>query len=185
MDCGRRVITSLKDGVVVMASEVGVLEFRSERGPARKAGFSPGKMFLIDTRQGRIIDDAELKQKIAAERPYREWLNTHMSRTCRSASGQARSTNRIMKRFLLRQQLFGYTHEDLRILMAPMAQSGRRGNRVHGNRHASGRPVGSGAVAVQLLQATFCPGDESAARCDSRRTRHVDGARRSGRSATS
>src|SRR5215813_9493760 len=63
-----------KDGLVVMASEVGVLDIAPDN-ILLKGRLQPGKMFLIDTREGRIIDDAELKHNIASEKPYRQWLN--------------------------------------------------------------------------------------------------------------
>jgi glutamate synthase (NADPH/NADH) large chain len=112
----------LKDSTVVMASEVGVLDV-DPREIVMKGRLQPGKMFLVDTREGRIIDDTELKQKICAEKPYREWLNTHMVRIsdlppARELPEPDHGT------VLLRQQIFGYTHEDLKILMAPMARAG-------------------------------------------------------------
>jgi glutamate synthase (ferredoxin) len=112
----------LKDDTVVMASEVGVLDV-DPRQIVTKGRLQPGKMFLIDTEEGRIIDDAELKHRIAAEKPYREWLNTHMIRI--SDLPPARELPEPdHETVLLRQQMFGYTHEDLKILMAPMARSG-------------------------------------------------------------
>src|SRR2546427_13022868 len=79
-------------------------------------------MLLIDTLEGRIIDDAELKHRIAAEKPYRQWLNENLVRLSelpeRAVPAPSHET------VLLRQQIFGYTHEDLRILMGPMAKSG-------------------------------------------------------------
>jgi glutamate synthase (NADPH/NADH) large chain len=112
----------LKDDTVVMASEVGVLDVDPQQ-IAMKGRLQPGKMFLIDTEEGRIIDDAELKQKIAAENPYREWLNEHMMRISElPAARELPEPDHLT--VLLRQQVFGYTHEDLKILMAPMARAG-------------------------------------------------------------
>jgi glutamate synthase (ferredoxin) len=112
----------LKDDTVIMASEVGVLDV----DPAEivtKGRLQPGKMFLIDTREGRIIDDTELKQTIANEHPYREWLNRHMIRISDLPPAKE-IPEPDHATVLLRQQLFGYTHEDLKILMAPMARAG-------------------------------------------------------------
>jgi glutamate synthase (ferredoxin) len=112
----------LKDNTVIMASEVGVLDV-DPQDIATKGRLQPGKMFLIDTREGRIIDDAELKQKIAAGNPYREWLNQHMIRISDlPAAKEVPEPDHAT--VLLRQQVFGYTHEDLKILMAPMARAG-------------------------------------------------------------
>jgi glutamate synthase (ferredoxin) len=110
-----------KDGMVVMASEVGVMDIPPEN-ILQKGRLQPGKMFLIDTREGRIIDDAELKHKIAAEKPYRQWLNDNMIRLSDLPGHPVPEPDHAT--VLLRQQVFGYTHEDLRILMAPMAKNG-------------------------------------------------------------
>jgi len=112
----------LKDDVVVMASEVGVLEV-DPKEIVMKGRLQPGKMFLIDTRQGRIIDDAELKEKIVTEKPYREWLNTRAVNIADLAAAKPLHEPDHLT-VLLRQQVFGYTHEDLKILMAPMARAG-------------------------------------------------------------
>ncbi len=110
-----------KDGLVVMASEVGVLDIPPEN-ILLKGRLQPGKMFLIDTVQGRIIDDAELKHQIATEKPYRQWLNENIVRLADLPGHPIPAPGHAT--VLLRQQMFGYTHEDLRILMAPMAKNG-------------------------------------------------------------
>ncbi len=111
-----------KDGLVVMASEVGVLDIPAE-DILLKERLHPGRMFLVDTAQGRIIDDAELKHTIATEKPYAEWLRQHMlSLKDVPAAPVAEPDHETVLR---RQQAFGYTHEDLRILMAPMAVNGQ------------------------------------------------------------
>jgi glutamate synthase domain-containing protein 2/glutamate synthase domain-containing protein 1/glutamate synthase domain-containing protein 3 len=110
-----------KDGLVVMASEVGVLDIPAEN-ILLKGRLQPGKMFLIDTRQGRIIEDAELKHSIATAKPYREWLNKNIVRLSDLPGHPVPEPSHAT--VLLRQQVFGYTHEDLRILMAPMAHKG-------------------------------------------------------------
>ena len=120
-----------KDGMVVMASEVGVLDIPPEN-VVLKGRLEPGKMFLIDTEQGRIIDDAELKHEMAAAEPYREWLDAQMVPLgdlpeARESVESGHST------VLKRQQIFGYTHEDLRILMAPMAVQKQEGLGSMGN----------------------------------------------------
>jgi len=110
-----------KDGLVVMASEVGVLDIPPEN-IVRKGRLQPGKMFLVDTREGRIIDDTELKQKITTDKPYRQWLSDNLVRLADLPAERVPEPNH--ETVLLRQQIFGYTHEDLRILMAPMAKNG-------------------------------------------------------------
>src|SRR3989475_9254049 len=110
-----------KDGLVVMASEVGVLDIPPEN-ILLKGRLQPGKMLLIDTREGRIIDDTELKHKIASEKPYRQWLSENVVRLSDLPAHPVPEPDH--ETVLLRQQVFGYTHEDLRILMGPMAVNG-------------------------------------------------------------
>jgi glutamate synthase (NADPH/NADH) large chain len=110
-----------KDGLVVMASEVGVLDLAPENILV-KGRLQPGKMLLIDTREGRIIDDTELKHKIATGKPYRQWLNDNLVRLGDLPEHPVPEPSHAT--VLRRQQTFGYTHEDLRILMGPMAKNG-------------------------------------------------------------
>jgi glutamate synthase domain-containing protein 2/glutamate synthase domain-containing protein 1/glutamate synthase domain-containing protein 3 len=111
-----------RDGLVVMASEVGVLDIPPER-VLIKERLHPGRIFLVDTAQGRIIDDAELKHAFAIERPYGEWLATHL-KPLESLPEPPSLPEPDHDTVLERQQAFGYTHEDLRILLAPMATAG-------------------------------------------------------------
>ncbi len=110
------------DGLVVMASEVGVLDIAPER-IKRKGRLQPGKMFLLDLEQGRIIDDDELKQGIATEKPYGDWLREHIV-ALEELPDVPAPHEPDHKTVLKRQQAFGYTTEDLRFLMAPMAEGG-------------------------------------------------------------
>src|SRR5256885_11435089 len=110
-----------KDGLVVMASEVGVLDIPPQ-DILVKGRLQPGKMLLIDTVEARIIDDTELKHKIACEKPYRQWLNENLVRLSDLPVHLVPEPSH--ETVLLRQQVFGYTHEDLRILMGPMAKNG-------------------------------------------------------------
>jgi glutamate synthase (NADPH) large chain len=111
-----------KDGMVVMASEVGVLDIPAER-VLLKERLHPGRIFLVDTAQGRIIDDAELKKVYAAQHPYGEWLKTYL-KPLESLPEPPHVPEPDHETVLQRQQVFGYTHEDLRILLAPMAVNG-------------------------------------------------------------
>ena len=116
---GRYLVT--EDGLVVLASEIGVAEIDPSK-IVRKGRLQPGRMFLADTVNGRLIDDDEIKAEIAALEPWGEWLEgnriklkdlperEHIAHT-------ASSVNR-------RQRTFGYTDEELRILLAPMARNG-------------------------------------------------------------
>jgi glutamate synthase (NADPH/NADH) large chain len=111
-----------KDGTVVMASEVGVLDIPPER-VLLKERLHPGRIFLVDTAQGRIIDDAELKQTYSIEHPYREWLKAYLT-PIESLPVPPTVPEPDHETVLERQQVFGYTHEDLRLLLGPMAAAG-------------------------------------------------------------
>ena len=107
-----------KDGLVIMASEVGVLDIAPEN-VLQKGRLQPGRMFLIDLEQGRIIADEELKQQMAAAKPYARWLRENL--TALDDLPEAPVAHEPDHRtVLLRQQAFGYTTEDLRTLLAPM-----------------------------------------------------------------
>jgi glutamate synthase (NADPH/NADH) large chain len=110
------------DDLVVMASEMGVLDIPEER-IVRKWRLQPGKMFLIDLEQGRIIDDVELKAALAGARPYQEWLNRTQIRL-RELPPDIGPMAPDAQTLLDRQQAFGYTQEDVKFLMTPMALSG-------------------------------------------------------------
>jgi glutamate synthase (NADPH) large chain len=109
------------DDLVVMASEVGVIDVDPARIVA-KGRLQPGKMFLIDTAQGRIVSDDEIKSELAGLHPYGEWLADGMV-----ALPDLPEREHVVfshDSVLRRQQMFGYTHEELRILITPMAASG-------------------------------------------------------------
>ncbi len=109
------------DDLVVMASESGVLPVPQSK-IIKKWRLQPGKMFLIDLEQGRIVDDEELKNQFANARPYRQWIDNVRVRLDEVAGGvePAAATETLLDR----QQAFGYTQEDLKFLMAPMAANG-------------------------------------------------------------
>ena len=111
-----------KDDLVIMASEVGVLDIAPER-ILSKGRLQPGRMFLVDTAQGRIVADEEIKEGIARENPYREWLDANLVKLSDLPDPTDVPTT-THETVLQRQQAFGYTFEDLRILMAPMARLG-------------------------------------------------------------
>ena len=109
------------DDLVIMASEVGVLDIPADRIVV-KDRLRPGKMLLIDTGEGRIISDTEIKQTLAAEHPYGEWLRQHLVDIENLPSAHAERPDH--QTVLRRQQAFGYTQEDLRLLLTPMALNG-------------------------------------------------------------
>ncbi|HTW99026.1 MAG TPA: glutamate synthase large subunit, partial [Acidimicrobiales bacterium] len=108
------------DGLVVLASEVGVLDIEPSR-IVRKGRLTPGRMFLVDTAAGRIVEDDELKARLAAEHPYQDWLKALVSidelPPRRMLTPQHASVVR-------QQRLFGVTAEELRLIVAPMARDG-------------------------------------------------------------
>jgi len=112
-----------KDDLVIMASEVGVLDIPPDR-ILQKGRLQPGRMFLVDTEEGRIVADEEIKLKIATEQPYREWLNKHMLELTAVEAPSNHEPEETHHPVLQRQQAFGYTFEDLRIIMTPMARDG-------------------------------------------------------------
>ncbi|UCC55820.1 MAG: glutamate synthase large subunit [Gammaproteobacteria bacterium] len=111
------------DDLVVMASEMGVLDIPEER-IVKKWRLQPGKMFLIDTEQGRIIDDAEIKAELAGRHAYQEWLNKTQIRL-QNLPGEISPMVPDHDTLLDRQQAFGYTQEDIKFLMTPMAVTGQ------------------------------------------------------------
>ncbi len=111
-----------KDGQVIMASEAGVLEIPAEN-IERKGRLQPGHMFLVDTEQGRIIEDEEIKQKIVTAQPYRQWLNEHLVRL-EDLPAAPEVPLPDHQTLLQRQIAFGYTNEDERIILTPMARDG-------------------------------------------------------------
>ncbi|MDQ2625201.1 MAG: glutamate synthase subunit alpha, partial [Actinomycetota bacterium] len=110
-----------EDGLVVLGSEAGVLDL----DPAtivRKGRLEPGRMFLVDVAQGRIVEDEEIKSQLASQHPYAQWLTEHAVRLedlpeREHVSHSASSVRR-------RQRAFGYTEEELKVLLTPMASSG-------------------------------------------------------------
>ncbi|WP_330244246.1 glutamate synthase large subunit [Streptomyces sp. NBC_00562] len=108
------------DGLVVLSSEVGVLDIAPAK-VVRKGRLQPGKMFLVDTAEGRIIEDDEIKAGLAAEHPYQEWLETgEIELEDLPEREHIVHTHASVTR---RQQTFGYTEEELRVILAPMART--------------------------------------------------------------
>ncbi|MEU0374941.1 glutamate synthase large subunit [Streptomyces sp. NPDC006283] len=109
------------DGLVVLSSEVGVLDIDPAK-VVRKGRLQPGKMFLVDTAEHRIIEDDEIKSSLAAEAPYAEWLEAgEIELEDLPEREHIVHTHASVTR---RQQTFGYTEEELRVILAPMARTG-------------------------------------------------------------
>ena len=130
---GRYIVT--KDDLVVLASEAGVIDAPAE-DILKKGRLQPGRMFLVDTVQQRIVSDAEIKKQLAARQPYGEWLKQQQV-TFDSLPEPARTIAFNPETLLRRQRACGYSEEDLRILLSPMAANGEE-------------PVGSMGTDVPL-----------------------------------
>ena len=117
---GRYVVTH--DGLVVMASEAGVLDVPAEQ-VKRKGRLQPGKMFLVDTVEGRIVSDKEIKDKLASQHPYAEWVAENQI-TIDQLPEPTRMHHPDAEALLRRQRAFGYSDEDLRMILSPMATKG-------------------------------------------------------------
>ena len=110
------------DGLVIMASEVGVVEVPPDK-VVEKGRLQPGRMFLIDTNESRIIRDEEIKARLGAARPYGEWIDKNLT----TLSDLPPATPKTSEEGTLtqRQQTFGYTHEEKKLLLAPMAKDAK------------------------------------------------------------
>ncbi len=115
--------TVTKGGLVIMASETGVLSIPPEE-VLEKGRLRPGRMFLVDTAQQRIIDDAELKRTLASRHPYRQWISERQ-KSLGTLPEPAHVNGHVDQPLRRLQRAFGYTIEDLKIIMGPMAIDGQ------------------------------------------------------------
>ncbi len=116
----RYIIT--KDGYVVMASEVGVLDIDPEN--IKVSGrLLPGKMFYIDTNEGRLVTDEEIKEQISTRKPYKKWVNENLVNI--DSLPKEKASHKAGKDVLKQMKSFGYTREDLKVLLRPMAENGK------------------------------------------------------------
>ncbi len=125
------------DDLVILGSEVGVLEVPAEN-VVYKGRLQPGRMLLIDTKEGRIVEDEEIKQKVSNEKPYGKWLDenlVHINDVEASNNDFTHASSEL--EILTKQRAFGYTFEDLTVLLGPMAQN-------------SVEPVGAMGVDIPL-----------------------------------
>jgi hypothetical protein len=158
------------DDYVIMASEVGVIDI-PEHKVIRKWRLQPGKMLLVDMEQGRIIDDDELKRTLALAKPYRKWIDA--TRVALESLPEPAPPQRSNVPLLDRQQAFGYTQEDVKVILAPMAEMSEEPTGSMGNDAALAGPVRSAQGSVHLFQAALRAGDQPADRSDSRRAGDV------------
>ncbi len=137
------------DGFVLLASEMGVLDFPEEK-IVQKWRLQPGRMLLIDLEKQAIISDDDLKQDLATHHPYRDWLK-RAQLVLRDMPPAKTRRPRITVPLLDRQQAFGYTQEDLKLLMTPMAQTGQEAIGSMGN----DTPVSALSWRARLLDTYF------------------------------
>lgn len=116
--------TITKDGLIILGSETGVLEVPAEQ-VERRGRLEPGRMFLIDVEDGRIVEDAEIKDELCRMRPYGQWLKDRAVRLDELPVSPKRVTPLGGANLLLRQRMFGYTQEEIKMLIVPMAQTGQ------------------------------------------------------------
>ena len=115
--------TVTKDGYVVMSSETGVVEIKPENIESH-GRLEPGKMFLVDMNEGRIIEDEEIKNSIVSKHPYRKWVNDNVL-PLKDVPYTGNKTPNEKLDFETRLRIFGYTQEDLKTLILPMCTSGK------------------------------------------------------------
>jgi glutamate synthase (ferredoxin) len=112
-----------KDQQIILASEVGVIDISPE-DVVYKGRLKPGRMLLVDTNEGRIISDDEIKHKLASEHPYRDWLNKYQIKLEELPKADGVPVPQTdFATVLQRQQAFGYTDEDLSVILVPMIQN--------------------------------------------------------------
>jgi glutamate synthase (NADPH/NADH) large chain len=117
---GRYLVTH--DELVIMASEAGVLDVAPEE-VKKKGRLQPGKMFLVDTVEGRIVSDREIKRRLASQQPYAEWLKDNQI-TINQLPEPSRMRHADVETLLRRQRAFGYSDEDLKMILGPMGSKG-------------------------------------------------------------
>ena len=123
--------TVTHDGYVIMSSEVGVLEIAPEN-IAFHGRLEPGKMFLVDMDEGKIVEDSKIKKDIVSKKPYRKWLNKNLL-SLKDVSYRDHMADGESEVFETRLRIFGYTQEDLRTIITPMALQGKEAIGAMGN----------------------------------------------------
>lgn len=118
---GRYYVTT--DDTVILSSEVGVLPVAPEK-VVSKGRLEPGRMLLVDTREGRIVEDREIKSGLSEAFPYKKWTDEHMVNLSAVGPAPARENGIPPSDILIQQKIFGYTFEEIRILLEPMALNG-------------------------------------------------------------
>ena len=146
---GRFLVTN--DGLVVLASEAGVLPIKPEE-VRMKGRLAPGRIFLVDTEQKRLITDEEVKKQLAARQPYAQWLKENQITLDHLPSPtHVLPTNH--ETILMRQRAFGYTDEDLKTILSALRAERRRAHWLDGHRYAAGVPVRQAADCCLIISS--------------------------------
>ncbi|CAM5477668.1 hypothetical protein SCALM49S_08776 [Streptomyces californicus] len=158
------------DGLVVLGSEVGVLDIDPAK-VIRKGRLQPGRMSLVDTAEHRIIEDDEIKAPLAAEQPYAEWMQAgEIELSDLPEREHIVHTHASVTR---RQQTFGYTEEELRVILAPMAKAGAEPIGSMGTDSPIAALSERPPAALRLLHPALRPGHRPAAGRHPRGTGHL------------
>ena len=140
----------------------------------QKGRIQPGRMFLVNTAEKRIVSDDEIKSKFAREKPYAEWMKAQSVQLKDVPAGQPLATP-DHDTLELRQRVFGYTTEDIRLIQ-PMAETGLEPIGFHGDGHALGDVCRIARRACSITSSSsLCPGHQPAGRRHTRRVDHVGG----------
>ena len=154
-----------RDGWVVLASETGVLDIPAEN-ILRKGRLQPGKLFLVDLEEGRIVPDEEVKRGIATQQPYTDWFDREVVRL---ADLPPRQPHRLPTESLRQRQIaFGYTQEDMKVTLAPLARNAEEAVSSMGNDTPLAVLSDRHRLHLLLLQAAVRAGHEPADRLDPR-----------------
>ena len=159
------------DDRVIMASEAGVLRIEPENIKA-KGRLQPGRMFLVDFEQGRLIPDEELKHDIASKRTYAAWLADQRI-DLNDLNPENAPHGFEPKTLIERMQAFGYTIETMQFMLLPLVRELRRPGGLNGERRVPGLPLRQAADALRLFPTAFCASHKSGDRLDPRRSDHV------------
>ena len=144
------------DDLVVMASEIGVLPIPEEQ-IVKKWRLQPGKMFLIDLEQGRIIDDAEIKEHLATAKPYREVDRADRATSSTTCPRPRRPKPATHEPLLDAQQAFGYTQEDIKFILRADGHRRRGGHRLDGQRFRRCRCCPTGTSRSTTISSSCSP----------------------------
>ena len=124
-----------KDGRMILSSEVGVLECDPENILV-KDRLRPGKMLLVDTVKGEVVDDEKLKEFYASREPYGEWIDRNLVELAKLRIPNVKVEGYTGDQLTRLQKVFGYKYEDVNTLILPMARTGAEPFRCHGHRHS-------------------------------------------------